>query len=404
LRTIYPARQKVREGWWGDTRQIAKTVYAKLFRAFRLDRERRVDHNARYYIDLLPGVPIVESPFFAHILALGYFDDWEKPIATSLHQKGYAILDYPDPDLAVRAQRIRDSLGPLFASARRGGERFGGRLSPPRFQDAFDLNEDVAAIATNDTVMTLLSKLYGRRAFPFQTLNFERGSQQHFHSDAVHFHSYPGRFMCGVWVALEDVTAQNGPLCYYPGSHQWTVYTNEHITTRKSDLVRPASQAIYQQLWEELAATFGGEKEVFLPTRGQALIWSACLLHGGEPILDPTQTRWSQVTHYFFENCAYYTPMASHLIAGQIAFREPMDVCTRQSVISSYAERPLPSDYITQCRQRMFVTPDDVQAEPLPADFDPTKYLELHPDVAEAGVDPADHYMTHGRFEGRKFK
>jgi hypothetical protein len=179
-------------------RQIAETVSEKLSRTFRLNRGRHVDHSATYYINLLPGVPIVESPFFASILASGYFDDWEKPIAVSLHHKGYAVLDYPDPDISVRAQRIRDSLTPLFASARQGGERFGGRLRPPRFEDAFDMNEDVAAIATNDTLITLLSKLYGRRAFPFQTLNFERGSQQHFHSDAVHFHSCPERFMCGV--------------------------------------------------------------------------------------------------------------------------------------------------------------------------------------------------------------
>jgi hypothetical protein len=266
------------------------------------------------------------------------------------------------------------------------------------------MNEDVAAIAANETLIQLLSKLYGRRAFPFQTLNFERGSQQHFHSDAVHFHSYPERFMCGVWVALEDVTVQNGPLFYYPGSHKWAVYSNEHITARRSDLIRPASQSIYEKLWRELAATFRCEKEIFLPKRGQALIWSAYLLHGGEKILDPSKTRWSQVSHYFFENCAYYTPMASHVIAGKIAFRDPMNVCTRLPVSSSHAEQPLPSDYITRCQQRMLVSPEEVMADTLPNDFDSARYLELHPDVAEAGVDPAYHYMTHGRFEGRKFK
>ena len=84
LRTPQPARPQAGEGWWEDARQIAKTVYAKLFHASRLDHERRVGHDAKYYIDLLPGVPVVESPFFAHILALGYFDDWEKPIAASV--------------------------------------------------------------------------------------------------------------------------------------------------------------------------------------------------------------------------------------------------------------------------------------------------------------------------------
>jgi hypothetical protein len=39
---------------------------------------------------------------------------------------------------------------------------------------------------------------------------------------------------------------------------------------------------------------------------------------GGEPILNPSKTRWSQVTHYFFDNCAYDTPLASHVMAGKL--------------------------------------------------------------------------------------
>ena len=89
--------------------------------------------------------------------------------------------------------------------------------------------------------------------------------------------------MCGVWVALEDVTLQNGPLCYYPGSHKWAVYSNEHITALGSDLRKPAAQWIYEKLWQQLVATHNCEKEVFLAKQGQALIWSAYLLHGGEP-------------------------------------------------------------------------------------------------------------------------
>lgn len=243
-----------------------------------------MDPSVMRHTELLPGVPIVASPFFEDILASDYFSDSEKRIAADLYHKGYAILDYPDPDISMRAQRIRNALAPLFESARQGGEKFDGLLQPPRFHNAFQVSDDVAAVATNETLLTLLSKLYGRRAFPFQTLNFERGSQQHFHTDAVHFHSWPEGFMCGVWVALEDVTARNGPLCYYPGSHKWANYSNGHITALRSDLGKPASQGIYLKLWKELVAAHRCKKEIFLPKRGQALIWSACLLHGGEKI------------------------------------------------------------------------------------------------------------------------
>lgn len=40
----------------------------------------------------------------------------------------------------------------------------------------------------------------------------------------------------------------------------------------------------------------------------------------------------------------------------------------------------------------------------LPEDFSPEKYLELHPDVSEAGFDPALHYLKFGLQEGRAYK
>lgn len=39
--------------------------------------------------------------------------------------------------------------------------------------------------------------------------------------------------------------------------------------------------------------------------------------------------------------------------------------------------------------------------QPLPAGFDPERYLELNPDVKKAGLDPALHYMRFGHREGR---
>lgn len=40
----------------------------------------------------------------------------------------------------------------------------------------------------------------------------------------------------------------------------------------------------------------------------------------------------------------------------------------------------------------------------VPADFDPIRYLELHPDVRSAGVNPQKHYVEFGFFEGRRYK
>jgi SAM-dependent methyltransferase len=41
---------------------------------------------------------------------------------------------------------------------------------------------------------------------------------------------------------------------------------------------------------------------------------------------------------------------------------------------------------------------------PLPIEFDPKIYLAIHKDVADAGVDPVQHYLFHGRQEGRRLR
>ncbi|MCW3641542.1 phytanoyl-CoA dioxygenase family protein, partial [Burkholderia cenocepacia] len=123
-----------------------------------------------------------------------------------------------------RIARIRERLAPLFADA--GLSNDGVFYAAGRIQDAWINDPDVKAIATNVRMLDLLGRLYGRAAFPFQTLNFRVGTQQKLHTDAVHFSSIPQRFMCGVWVALEDIYPEAGPLQLVPGSHNWPMIDN----------------------------------------------------------------------------------------------------------------------------------------------------------------------------------
>jgi hypothetical protein len=85
-------------------------------------------------------------------------------------------------------------------------------------------------------------------------------------------------------------------------------------------------QNIYERGWRALVEAAGLKPKRFLPKKGQALIWAANLLHGGDDHSDPEKTRWSQVTHYYFKDCIYYTPMASNPFLGNIAVRTVMDI------------------------------------------------------------------------------
>jgi ectoine hydroxylase-related dioxygenase (phytanoyl-CoA dioxygenase family) len=186
-----------------------------------------------------------------------------------------------------------------------------------RVQDAWLGSRNVRAIALAPAVIAVLSELYGRRPLPFQTLNFRVGTQQAPHSDTIHFNSKPPGFMCGVWVALEDTDPDNGPLVYFPGSHKLREVTPQTVGAP----LGPQGYAAYEEYIRNTIEQEGLVPQYGLLRRGQALIWAANLLHGGATQRDLQRTRLSQVTHYFFEDCRYWTPMASD--ESHTEWREP---------------------------------------------------------------------------------
>ena len=83
----------------------------------------------------------------------------------------------------------------------------------------------------------------------------------------------------------------------------------------------------YELRIQDLIAEHGLQPELGILEKGEAIIWHANLLHGGADRKDITRSRHSQVTHYFFENCRYYTPMESR--PGKLCYREPFRIPSR---------------------------------------------------------------------------
>lgn len=288
----------------------------------------------------LPGLPLVESPLFPALLPDLGLSAEETRIGLELHYRGFAVLDFPDPELESRIERIQANLSPHYgvdfadpASDKTSGEH--------RIQDAWKFDHDVRAVAANAEMIGLLTKLYGRPAFPFQTLNFPVGTQQAAHSDMVHFSSQPEKFMCGVWVAMEDIKSDAGPLFYYPGSHRWPVMSNALIRRRGTGQTLNSAQDPFAEAWQALCAVNDARPEVFLARKGQALIWSANLLHGGSPQDNLCLTRWSQVTHYYFDDCLYYTPAFSDEALGSLDLRQITAISDGQPRPNTYQGEPV---------------------------------------------------------------
>jgi ectoine hydroxylase-related dioxygenase (phytanoyl-CoA dioxygenase family) len=113
--------------------------------------------------------------------------------------------------------------------------------------------------------------------------------------------------MCGVWVALEDIDESSGPLVYYAGSHRLPEMSPADLLIAPTQEEYPKYEAYVQEQIERE----GLEPRLGTLRKGEALVWASNLLHGGSPRADPQRTRRSQVTHYFFSDCRYWTPMLS---------------------------------------------------------------------------------------------
>jgi hypothetical protein len=74
-----------------------------------MNRTAKVD-AANQFLNLLSGVPLVESPFFNEVLAELELDEPTKAAAVQLHTQGWAVIDFPDPEIDVIAERIKKSL------------------------------------------------------------------------------------------------------------------------------------------------------------------------------------------------------------------------------------------------------------------------------------------------------
>lgn len=267
------------------------------------------------------NLPWIDSPFFNQELEASSLSDEIKEQVKHFAEKGYLIMETGLPESTF--DRIVELLKPHYDS--------------PRIQDAWSITPLVQDVAGCPKILDMLRILYRREPFPFQTLNFRIGSQQKTHSDAIHFYSVPERYMCGVWIAMEDIDENNGPLHYYPGSQKMPFYKMDDINLKGSEDVGQYNYYLqYENFVSQLMIASGQKKEVFRVKKGQALIWAANLYHGGEPILKEGSSRHSQVTHYFFEDCMYYSPLWSDMPIEKTFMRRPTNILKGEVIENRY--------------------------------------------------------------------
>lgn len=214
-------------------------------------------------------------------------------------ENGFAILE------SYLSESVVDQVNKEIDSMLKNGEV--GFNAQDKIMFAIHKSALLRNIGANSELLELLNTLLKGEACLFQSINFIKGSEQKTHSDSIHMTTFPLGGLLGVWIALEDIHLENGPLHYYPGSHKLPYYMNSDYDNEGSFLmIGDKSYSEYEKMLERKIAEQPIEKKIFQAKKGDVLIWHANLLHGGEPHLDKTTTRKSVVFHYFKKHSICY--------------------------------------------------------------------------------------------------
>ena len=275
--------------------------------------------NNKNQLDL----PWVESPFFEELLKNNDHSVNEIELARKFNSDGYVVidLDLSQSDIDLVVQDMRSSID--RENLTKQAEHFTYSNSPRIFEE-WKHSKNIKNLCLHPKLIETLEFLYNKKVFPFSTINFMKGSNQPLHSDTINFPTIPQLWMSGVWVALEDTTAENGTLSIVPGSHKLPIFDYANLQLPHPDDREDGESNNYKDYEEfvrQLIKANGIEPTPVPLKKGQALIWAANLLHGGTPIDENIeQTRLTQAIHYFYEGCSeYYHPMFSNIFKGKFA-------------------------------------------------------------------------------------
>jgi hypothetical protein len=220
---------------------------------------------------------------------------------------GYVILPAAvAPEVVERinaeVETIWNTLDPRFRVERGGVETAldpRARGAAAKLLDLYVHSQSAREAAFAPQLLRFLAIVFDRPPLLFQSLSFEKGSEQPIHQDAAYVVTRSPMEFAAAWIALEDVRPGSGELSYYTGSHRLPEHlfpggTRNWHRKRHGDAVHKA----YLDGLHTRSQAMGLPLEQFRPKQGDVLIWSADLAHGGSPIEDKSLTRKSLVCHY----------------------------------------------------------------------------------------------------------
>jgi hypothetical protein len=129
-------------------------------------------------------------------------------------------------------------------------------------------------------------------------------SERNWHQDDYLNPPFVNGWYVAVWIALDDINPEVGPLEFVPGSHKWPVLRREKVLAyaepdEEKDPAWPkTTERFVVPAVEQRIAEVGAPTMRFLGRKGDVLVWHAALVHRGSVAMQPGSVRKSLIAHY----------------------------------------------------------------------------------------------------------
>ena len=202
-----------------------------------------------------------------------------------------------------------------------------------RICNIHSINRLVFKFILNQRVRRFLQFALNGEPVLWGSLTFQVGTEQPAHADAPFFYTEPTGSLAGVWTALEDIHPDSGPVFYYDKSHlnpfkvkdaldrhpnlnQLVLEARKGNSNLRNKVYRDLAIKVGDAYSEELIDHWensGREKTPVIIEKGDTLIWSQWLVHGGLLRKNRKKTRKSIVSHFCNKDSKHW-PMQDYFL------------------------------------------------------------------------------------------
>jgi ectoine hydroxylase-related dioxygenase (phytanoyl-CoA dioxygenase family) len=156
---------------------------------------------------------------------------------------------------------------------------------------AAKLSHAIRSLVFSPPIAEALQKSTGiQRWVNWQTMLFDRSVGTDLHLDTWFLDTYPRGHLIGIWIALEDITAESGPFLIFPRSQNLPVATEMRGLAQLSDRTAQLRAALRD------AAI---DPKPLLLRKGDLVLWNSLVAHGSELPTTAGATRKSVTAHFY---------------------------------------------------------------------------------------------------------